>query len=63
MRTLESRDPLMKYLSSTGLNWIQVTVSRNNNEEKRKMVSFQLVIKYHLNNLHGDCGFIIFSEW
>ena len=28
MRTFSSRDPLMKYLSSTGLNWMQVTGSK-----------------------------------
>lgn len=28
MRTLASRDPLIKYLSSTGLNWMQVTVAK-----------------------------------
>lgn len=30
MRTFSSREPLMKYLSSTGLNWMQVTESKRN---------------------------------
>ncbi|MFS7963386.1 hypothetical protein Hanom_Chr08g00737471 [Helianthus anomalus] len=44
-RTFASSDPLMKYLSSTGLNWMQVTVF---NEEKIKILRNQLIIEKHL---------------
>jgi hypothetical protein len=38
IRTLASSDPLMKYLSSTGLNWMQVTVQTNAEKSYQKQM-------------------------
>lgn len=42
MRTLASKDPLMKYLSSTGLNWMQVTVPDRKQIEAKGIISKEL---------------------
>lgn len=50
MRTLASSEPLMKYLSSTGLNWMQVTVSRHtqiNFHQKQMMGYKDKIVSYN----------------